>query len=215
MNFTQKQYELGFFLLNNPDRFSVNHYFKNLSLAKDRIKPSYLNKKQLPKKVQTEPYKDYETAKSLQKLQLRIDTIYEKQALPKINKAFVEVGNRLKINKEKSRELASRALSLENIRFSTRIMNQKPRIMSNKLLEKLYNEKHEKYIERIKNVFVGDISKFHIKLPKLIRREKSRTSEEGDKSMKLKEHKHNEILHQTQGHIDGTQKNNDNKEVVN
>ena len=202
MKICQKQYELGFLLLNSPNRFSINHYFNNLKLAKSRknLYPPINN--HIPKKTYTEPFKDYETVKSLQKLQLRIDTINERQPLPKINKAFIEIKTRINNNKGKTKELANRALSLENIKFTRRIMNQEPRIMKCKLLDKLYFEKHEKYVEMSKRRIVGDISKFQFKLPKLKKKQKTELNNEFEKSLNLKEHDYKDITHQTQGHLD-------------
>jgi len=222
MNFAQKQYELGFRLLNstNFQRFNTTNYFKSLDNAKSRPNPYPSPKKYLLRKVVQEPYKDFFVIKSNRNFRLKLNSIESKPVIPKINIEFLELGQRMKNNKEKTRELFNRAISLENERISNRIFTQKPRVLNTKLLEKLYVETHDKYIEKLKSPSITRYKKnlhpIPITLPKLSSFKfgkysiQSRTEanldsdneEVNNNSLELKDHGHKEIYHQKQGHLE-------------
>ena len=70
-----------------------------------------------------------------------------KKAKPKINNAFLELEERLIHNKKKTRENKERALTLENTKYTNRVMGQKARVLNARYLKKLFEENHDKYLE--------------------------------------------------------------------
>ena len=73
--------------------------------------------------------------------------IMNKKVVPKINNVFLELEERLKNNRIKTRNNKIRALTLENEKYANRVWTQKPIVLNAKYLKKLYSEKHDKYIE--------------------------------------------------------------------
>ena len=149
MNFSQKQYELNLRIFSTDLSDSTN-YFNSLNLAKLRKNPYASPKKYVIKHVNTEPYKDFYVIKENKKIKIRLDNISNKPAEPILNNEYIEIEQRIKNNKERNRELYKRCLLKENEKYSSRIFTQKPRIINTELLEKLYIETHEKYIEQLK-----------------------------------------------------------------
>ena len=131
---------------------------------------------------------------------LRLNSIETKPVIPKINIDYVELGQRMRNNRERTRELYNRAISLENEKFTNRVFIQKPRVTNTKILEKSPS------ITRYKN----DFNKMPVRLPKLStykngkNKVHSRTEanldsdndEINDNSVELKDHVHKEISHQ-------------------
>ena len=222
MNFSQKQYELGFRLLNstNFQRFNTTNYFKSLETAKNRPNPYPSPKKFVIKKSLQEPYKDIFVIKSNMNFRLRLNSIETKPVIPKINVDYIELGQRMRNNKERTRELYNRAISLENERFTNRVFTQKPRVTNTKILEKLYLENHSRILEQLKSPSItrykNDFNKMPVRLPILSTYKNgknkihSRTEanldsdndEMNDNSVELKDHVHKEISHQKRGHIE-------------
>ena len=217
MNFSQKQYELNLRLLNTDLSDSTN-YFNSLNLAKLRKNPYTSPKKYVIKHVNTEPYKDFYVIKENKKIKIRLDNISNKPVEPILNNEYIEIEQRIKNNKEKNRELYKRGLSKENEKYSSRIFTQKPRIINTELLEKLYIETHEKYIEQLKskklNKNNNKATKLYGKiiLPKISGYNVNMVSNENNKSKELKNHGSEEIAHQKPGHSDNKDKSNENFE---
>ena len=205
MNFSQKQYELNLRLFSS-DLSDPSNYFNSLNLAKLRKNPYASPKKYVIKHVNTEPYKDFYVIKENKKIKIRLDNISNKPAEPILNNEYIEIEQRIKNNKERNRELYKRCLSKENEKYSSRVFTQKPRIINTELLEKLYIETHEKYIEQLKpkkvnknnnkttrlygKIILPKISGYNINM------------DENNKSKELKNHGREEITHQKPGHSD-------------
>ena len=149
MNFSQKQYELNLRLFSS-DLSDPSNYFNSLNLAKLRKNPYASPKKYVIKHVNTEPYKDFYVINENKKIKIRLDNISNKPVEPILNNEYIEIEQRIKNNREKNRELYKRCLSKENEKYSSRVFTQKPRVINTELLEKLYIETHEKYIEQLK-----------------------------------------------------------------
>ena len=238
MNLAQKQYELGFNLLMNSQRFSTTNYFRNLDTIRSRPSQYTSPKRYIFKKTIQEPFKDYFVMKSNEQFRIRIETIQNKPVIPKLNTEYIELEERMQTNRERARQLYNRAISLENERFEKRVFNQRPRAINIKLLEKLYKEKHEKYINILKtpnkrrfNIY-GNYSSLPIRLPKILNNKDnkynkislhSRTEanldsdneQNNNNSLELKDHEHKEISHQRQGHIEGQHREfNNNAETI-
>lgn len=150
MNFSQKQYELSLRLF-STDLNDSNNYFNSLNLAKARKNPFTSPKKYVIKHINTEPYKDFFVINENKKIKIRLDTINSRPVEPILNNEYIELEQRMKNNKERNREIYNLGLSRENEKYSSRIFSQKPKVISTEMLEKLYAETHEKYIEQLKS----------------------------------------------------------------
>ena len=224
MNLAQKQYELGFNLLMNSQRFNTTNYFRSIDTIKSRQNQYLSPRRFIIKKNLQEPFKDFFVMKSNEKFRIKIDAIQNKPVIPKLNTEYIELEQRIHNNKEKTRQLYLRAISLENEKFAKRIFAQRPRVLDTKLLEKLYKENHEKYIDILKSGnkrrlnFNGNDNTIPVRLPKIISKIDSKykihskteanldsDNEQNDNnnSLELKDHEHKEISHQKQGHIEG------------
>lgn len=220
MNFSQKQYELSLKMF-NTDLADPSNYFNSLNLAKLRKNPFCSPKKYVIKHVSTEPYKDYYVINENKKIKVRLDSIGSKQVEPILNNEYIELEQRIKNNKERNREIFQRGLNRDNEKYSSRIFSQKPRVISTELLEKLYIETHEKYIEQLKpkkvnknnnkttrlygKIILPKISGYNINM------------DENNKSKELKNHGREEITHQKPGHSDNkdeVKESQEQKEIV-
>ena len=220
MNFSQKQYELNLRIFSTDLSDSTN-YFNSLNLAKLRKNPYASPKKYVIKHVNTEPYKDFYVIKENKKIKIRLDNISNKPAEPILNNEYIEIEQRIKNNKERNRELYKRCLSKENEKYSSRIFTYILRIINTELLEKLYIETHEKYIEQLKpkkvnknnnkttrlygKIILPKISGYNINM------------DENNKSKELKNHGREEITHQKPGHSDNkdeVKESQEQKEIV-
>ena len=224
MNATQKRYDQGFYILGSSQRFNTTNYFRTIDLIRSRPNQFPTSpKKYIIKSIIQEPYKDIYVIRANQKLRLKLDTIQSKPVIPKLNTEFIEIEQRMRNNKDKARELYNRALSLQNEKFIYRVFSQKPRIINTKLLEKLYEEKHDKYIEQLKSPRIRKNSYksnlLPVRLPKISKNNihfrtevnldsDNEDSNDNDNNLELKDHEHKEINHQKQGHIEGQHRNN-------
>ena len=201
MNFSQKQYELNLRLFSS-DLSDPSNYFNSLNLAKLRKNPYASPKKYVIKHVNTEPYKDFYVINENKKIKIRLDNISNKPVEPILNNEYIEIEQRIKNNKEKNRELYKRCLSKENEKYSSRVFTQKPRVINTELLEKLYIETHEKYIEQLKpkkvNKKNNKATRLYGKiiLPKISGYNINMDLNENN----LKNHGREEIAHQKPGH---------------
>ena len=219
MNFSQKQYELSLRMF-STDLADPTNYFNNLNLAKSRKNPFTSPKKFVIKHVSTEPFKDFYVINDNKKIKFRLDSISNKPVDPILNNEYLEIEQRIKNNKERNREMYKRGLSKENEKYSSRIFSQKPRVISTELLEKLYLETHEKYIEQLRgknttrNKGKDQPVRIYGKiiLPKISSYKNWSTDiNENSKSKEMKTHEHKEIAHQKPGHYDSNEnQNNDN-----
>lgn len=225
MNSSQRRYELGFNLLGNSQRFNTTNYFRTIDLIRSRQSQfPTTTKKYMIKSTIQEPYKDFFVKKTNEKLRLKLETIQSKPVAPKLNLEYIELEQRMKNNKERTRELYNRALSLENEKFVYRVFTQKPRVINAKLLKKLYEENHNKYIEQLKspkNRKNSESSSIPVRLPKINKKnahyktEANLDSDDEDKNnyLELKDHEHKEISHQRQGHIEGQHRGDNNHQA--
>ena len=201
MNFSQKQYELNLRLFSS-DLSDPSNYFNSLNLAKLRKNPYASPKKYVIKHVNTEPYKDFYVINENKKIKIRLDNISNKPVEPILNNEYIEIEQRIKNNREKNRELYKRCLSKENEKYSSRVFTQKPRVINTELLEKLYIETHEKYIEQLKpkkvNKNNNKATRLYGKiiLPKISGYNINMDLNENN----LKNHGREEIAHQKPGH---------------
>ena len=220
MNFSQKQYELSLRLF-STDLNDSNNYFNSLNLAKARKNPFTSPKKYVIKHINTEPYKDFFVINENKKIKIRLDTINSRPVEPILNNEYIELEQRMKNNKERNREIYNLGLSRENEKYSSRIFSQKPKVISTEMLEKLYAETHEKYIEQLKsknttrNKGKDQAVKIYgrIKLPKISAYKNLDTViNENSKSKEIKNHGHKEITHQKPGLYDSN--DNENNENI-
>ena len=139
--------------------------------------------------------------------------------MPKLNDEYIELEQRIKNNKERSRQIYNRALSLENEKFAYRVFTQKPRVIHAKFLEKLFKENQQVKSPKRNSIDNTVYKKLKIKLPKIsgykdwkysIQSRTEANLDENDDSLELKDHGHKDIKHQRQGHIEGQHRENNN-----
>ena len=228
MNSVQKEYEFRSRIFNDNygKKADVSDYIRFLDEIRTR-KNRYIipPEKNVIKKIIYEPFKDPDVIEANRRNKLKLYTIIDEKPLPKINKLYLEVREQIRHSKEKYREIAERALSVENSRFQDKVFNQKPRIGEIKLLKKLHkryyklmktsrtndndNEDVYKYSKKTHDVILPSINQHkEEKGEKIFQTEVyyNNNATETDQSMeksaeKMEDHKYSEISHQKQGHI--------------
>lgn len=224
MNAFQRQYESGFRLATNIERFSSTNYFKSLDNIRKRHIQIPTPKKYIIKKFINEPYKDFFVLRDNKRLRLKLDSINEKPPAPKLNYEYIKLGEIMKNNKDRNRELYQKAISLENSKYTARIREQKPIILTAKELGKMFSE-HERYLEMLKSPCIMRKSKDSpvktpVYLPKINKRINAHSktefnldsdNEKSDNSLEMNDHNAKEISHQKRGHIEGASSGNNNQ----
>ena len=155
MNSAQKQYEFRARLFNDNygKKSDLSDYFRFLDEIRTR-KNRYVipPDKHVIKKIVYEPFKDPDVIEANRKNKIKLYTIMDEKPLPKLNNIYLEVREKIRNSKEKYREIAERALSVENSRFQERVFSQKPRIGELKILKKL----HKRYSKLMKTSRTND-----------------------------------------------------------
>ena len=139
MNPIQKQYEFKSKIPTLFHKIEPEDYFRYLSIINTR-KNQYLEtqtKFNIKRNIY-EPFKDPSIIEANRRLKLKIYSIIEEPPLPKINKEYLEVKETITRNKEKCREIAQRALSIENEKYKNEVFNQKPRVELFRKIKKLH-----------------------------------------------------------------------------
>lgn len=224
MNSLQKQYELKSRLFNDNYGKNIDEtdYFRFLDRIRTRKNKYVIPPEKISiKNIIYEPFKDPEVIEANRRNKLRLVTIMDEPPLPPLNNIYLEVREKIRHSKEKIREIAERALSVENSRFQDRVFNQKSSIDEIRIFNKLHKRRSKLMkISKTKN-YEDDYKKFSKKMQDLIlprinqhKDEKVFQTEvntnnvsQNEQSMeqsaeKMKEHKYNEISHQKQGHIE-------------
>ena len=221
MNSTQKFYASSFNTINGAKQLNPLEYFKSLQLISTRKTQYPTFDKFIIKKVDHLPYKDHFVIESNKKYKAKIMDMRNKPVIPKINKVFLELDQRIKINKEKIKENKIRALTLENSKYNKRVREQKPKLIKTEYLNKLFFENHDKYLEillrnsrfRQKAGKSNDSKISYIKLPSISGYNNSNgifsskteynldedNERSNDNSVEQRDHKHIEISHQKRG----------------
>ena len=147
MNINQRLYDTRLKMITSDIYADPFYFLKNIDLIRAR-KTMYPMYKifYLKKKTQI-PYKMNYVMENNKRFTERMGGIMNKKVSPKINNVFLELEERLKNNKQRNRSNKTRALTLENEKYATRVLTQKARILNVHYLNKLYKEKHDKYME--------------------------------------------------------------------
>ena len=231
MNDHQKLYELKSHIFNYTQKSDISNYFKLLhQISTRKNQYSIPTEKIILKRVIYEPFKDPYVIESNKKHKLKIYSIIDEPTLPKINNMFFKVREKLRDNKERYRKIAERALSVENTKYQDKVLNQKPRVENSrhknhnkkftfsrysriikdsnrtKEFELDYKKLYSKKSEEIQDVQLPDINK-RGNAEKLFQTEidinnNNEDEDEEQNGEKLKDHKHKEISHLKQGHIE-------------
>ena len=169
------------------------------------------------------PYKSIFVMENNKRISERMGNIMNKRAIPKINNVFLELEERIRNNKKRNWDNRTRALTLENQKYTNRVMNQKAHVLNVKYLNKLYSENHDKYLElllRPMKIRANKMKKnqksynFRTRLPNIsqtstdgfyskgrYKTDISSTNEQSNEnSLELKEHKRHEIIHGRPNH---------------
>ena len=226
MNINQRLYDTRLKMVTNGYNLHPFHFFKNIDLIRQRktMYPMYQTfyLKTKPKVL----YKTNYVIEDNKRFSERMGGIMNKKVIPKINSVFLELEERIKHNKQKNRDNKTRALTLENEKYTNRVMTQKARVLNANYLKKLYEENHDKYLELLlrpmkirnnKNISYQKPFNIRNKLPTI-----SSTSTEGfyskyrsntdnnmettndqskENSLELSEHKRHEMIHNKAGSL--------------
>lgn len=226
MNALQKLYEEKFHNSEYEQKVAQIDFFRNLNIINTRP-----NKYTIPPKKITlrrnlcEPFKDPIVINSNKNFQLKIDTMIEEPAYPKLNHEYLEIRKKLKMNRDTYWEITKRVLTEENEKFQDRVFNQKPRIESTEMLLKDYEKslayknigrnksrgKRRYYKEKSQHLILPEINKNKNRYDKIFQTEISNNyskdnidkDQTNNNDVKLSEHKYDEISHQKQGHLEG------------
>ena len=221
MNITQRLYDTQMKMITND--INPSFFYQSIGLINSRKTKYPLYKTFYLKKKPRIPYQTNYVIENNKRFSSKMDDIMNKKVTPKINNIFLELEERIKINKKKNRENKIRALTIENEKYTNRVMEQKARVLNAKYLNKLYTENHDKYLElllRPMKIRANKMKKnqksynFRTRLPNI-----SQTSTDGfyskgrnktdissaneqsnENSLELKEHKRHEIIHGRPNH---------------
>ena len=224
MNPIQKLYDYKSSILDYDQRATQTEYFNILNHIRSRqnkysIPPEKIN----IKRNSCEPYKDPDVINSNKKYQLKISTIIDEPAFPKLNFEYLDNRKKLKRNKETYRDIAKILLTAENEKYQDRVFNQKPRVENVSILLKDYEQSliyknlgrnniglKKYYKEKSNHLILPAINKQKNKNEKIFQTEvndnsggNSDNEQNVHDSKEMKEHKYNEISHQKQGHLEG------------
>ena len=231
MNITQRLYETRFKMITSDQHLDPFYFLKNIDLIRSRKTMYPMYKRFYLKKKPQIPYKSNLVMENNKRFSERMGGIMNKKVVPKINNVFLELEERLKNNRIKTRNNKIRALTLENEKYANRVWTQKPIVLNAKYLKKLYSEKHDKYIElllRPKKIKIHKKMKFqrtfnfNKKLPNISAtttdgfnsRYKSNTenmmettySQSKENSLELTEQRRNEMIHNKPGYLHSSNK---------
>jgi len=225
MNITQRLYDTRLKMISSDNNLHPFYFFQSIDVIRARKTVYPLFQPFCLKKKPQIPYKMNYVIESNKIFTTKMDDIMNKKPRAKINKAFLELEERIKNNKKKNRENKERALTLENMKYTNRVMTQKARVLNAKYLKKLYAENHDKYLEllsrpmRLKNSKkMSKTINYRTRLPHI-----SSTATEGfysktrfktdnnllcstneqskENSLELTEQRRDEMIHNRPGHI--------------
>jgi hypothetical protein len=225
MNITQTLYDTRLKMISSDNNLHPFFFFQSIDVIRARKTVYPLFQPFCLKKKPQIPYKMNYVIESNKVFTTKMDDIMNKKPRAKINKAFLELEERIKNNKKKNRENKERALTLENMKYTNRVMTQKARVLNAKYLKKLYAENHDKYLEllsrpmRLKNSKkMSKTINYRTRLPHI-----SSTATEGfysktrfktdnnllcstneqskENSLELTEQRRDEMIHNRPGHI--------------
>lgn len=219
MNYLQKLYDIKSQLFIKSRQIDASEYLYLIEQIHSRPNQYIIPQKKITfKRPIYEPFKDPFVIRENKKHKLRIFNILDAHSSPKLNYEYLEVRDKMRHNKEKQRELAERALSLENSKFQERVFSQRPRVDEYKNLRTINdndsdnsrNKDYENNYKRKSNLVLPDIYEYKNKKPKKILKTdinsnrdhplKEQLLENGEK---MKDHNYAEISHHKQGHIQG------------
>ena len=218
----QKLYDIKSQLLIKNRQINASEYFHLVEQIRSRPNQYIIpQKKIIIKRPIYEPFKDPFVIRENKRNKLRIYNIIDARSSPKLNYEYLEVRDIMRHSKEKQREIAERAISLENSQFQERVFNQRPRIEeyknfktinnndSDNSRDKDYESNYKKYTKKIKKLILPDIygnknkkSQKVLKTDININRD-SLNEQLMEKGKKMEDHNYAEISHQKQGHIQG------------
>ena len=221
MNITQRLYDNQMKMITND--INPSFFYQSIGLINSRKTMYPLYKTFYLKKKPRIPYQTNYVIENNKRFSSKMDDIMNKKVTPKINNIFLELEERIKNNKKKNRENKIRALTIENEKYTNRVMEQKARVLNAKYLNKLYTENHDKYLElllRPMKIRANKMKKnqksynFRTRLPNIsqtstdgfyskgrYKTDISSTNEQSNEnSLELKEHKRHEIIHGRPNH---------------
>ena len=219
MKSSQRYYELGFKLNSNLHKLNPANYFHTLDLIRKRQNKFKIQKENLMKKTFQKPNKDYFVIKSNKMFKIKLSAIFERPIQPKLNEEFLKLSEKIRITKNRIRELNKRSISLENEKLSKRFFNKKPGEFNIKILERVNSQTHDKYLKQIKSPFLIRQKKWlnsPLTLPKIYSSKKGKFNIHSKTEFNMapeyssynnladyKGHSHKDITHQKRGDMEG------------
>jgi len=222
MKYLQKIYDIKSQLLIKSRQIDASEYLYLVEQIHSRPNQYIIPQKKIKiKRPIYEPFKDPLVIRENKYNKLRIYNILDKRSSPKLNYEYLEARDIMRNNKEKQRELAERALSLENSKFQERVFNQRPRVEeyknfrtinnkdSDSSRDKDYISNYKKYTRKINKLILPDIYENKNKKSKKVLKIDINSNHDSlnqqllENGEKMKDHNYAEISHQKQGHIQG------------
>jgi len=222
MKSNQKLYDLAFLTINNSlIKTNPLAFQKNIKMIKSRKTQYPSFEKFSINRIEQIPYKNHFVIESNKKYNYKIKEMRMKPVAPKINSDFLDLDQRIKINKERNKFVKARAMTMENNKYKKRIKEQKPKVIKADFLLKLFMDNHDKYLEILlrnsrfrKKDFKSNEPKLSPRLPnifakrfKFMKKYRSKTEwnlksndSSNDNSLVQNDHKHIDISHEQQGH---------------
>jgi hypothetical protein len=121
MNARQKDYELRSRLYNNNNQ-KVSDYFRFIDQVRARSNQYTTGAERSSiRRFIYAPYKDPDVIRDNKRFKLKIYKIIEEPVLPRLNLEYLEVREILRNARERQKEMAQRALSLENDYYKERL----------------------------------------------------------------------------------------------
>jgi hypothetical protein len=226
MKSNQKFYDLAFLTINNSlIRTNPLDYYKNIQIIRARKTQYPSFEKFNINRIEQIPFKNHYVIESNKKYKFKIKEIRMKPVIPMLNSDFIDLDKRIKINKERNKFVKARATTLENNKYKKRIKEQKPKVIKADLLQKLFTENHDKYLEillrnsrfrkrelklneqilspRLPHIFDNKckfMKKYRSKTEWNLNAKDNSNDNSKDNSLVQNDHKHMDITHEQQGH---------------
>ena len=219
MNARQKDYELKSRLFNNNNQ-KVSDYFRFIEQVRSRPNQYTTGAERSSiRRFIYAPYKDPNIIRDNKRFKLKIFKIIEEPVLPRLNLEFLEVREIIRNSRERQRELAQRALSVENDYYKGRLFgNEKSKVEVRRLKNSKTKMFESDFLELMKNPSGVVLPPIHRSSKNSIkRREKSEKifqtevnsnlydsdnldNNQSLNSDQMKDHKAKEITHKKRGY---------------
>ena len=153
MNARQKDYELRSRLFNINNNQKISDYFRFIDQVKSRPNQYTTGAERSSKRrFIYAPYKDPNVIRDNKRFKLKIYKIIEEPVLPRLNLEYLEVREILRNSRERQKEMAQRALSVENDYYKERLFgNNRSKVEVRRLKNSKTKQFESDFLEFIGN----------------------------------------------------------------